>query len=166
MLRNLSNVAPDFGSTVQVQCVVTRRNQERLEELVDTLRASPVGWMTFSFYVPMKDDETGNAWGTNVERASAVREVLRLKQAYGGFVRNGRRSLELMLPPDCERVTARCPTQEWLLPLWLEDDHFTTPFCCYGNDVDCNRCGAWVVFEFAARREGGAPVVPDRANQA
>lgn len=114
----------------------------------------------------MKDDETGNAWETNVERASAVREVLRLKQAYGGFVRNGRRSLELMLPPDCEKVTARCPTQEWLLPLWLEDDHFTTPFCCYGNDVDCNRCGAWVVFEFAARLEGGAPVVPDRANQA
>lgn len=166
VLRNLSNVAPDFGSTVQVQCVVTRRNQERLEELVDTLRASPVGWMTFSFYVPMKDDETGNTWETNVERASAVREVLRLKQAHGGFVRNGRRSLELMLPPDCERVTARCPTQEWLLPLWLEDDHFTTPFCCYGNDVDCNRCGAWVVFEFAARRERGAPVVPDRANQA
>ncbi len=31
--------------------------------------------------------------------------------------------------------------------------HFTTPFCCYGNDVDCDRCGAWVVFHLAARFE-------------
>lgn len=38
-----------------------------------------------------------------------------------------------------------------MLPLWLEDDHFATPFCCYGNDVDCGRCGAWVVFAFAAK---------------
>ncbi len=164
VLRNLSKIGPDFGSTVQVQCVVTRRNQDRLEELVETLRASPVGWMTFSFYVPMSNDVSGNAWETNEERAGAVREVLRLKQRHGGFVRNSRRSLELMLPPDCEAVTAHCPTQEWLLPLWLEDDHFTTPFCCYGNDVDCSRCGAWVVFQFAARQEDGAPVVAERAN--
>jgi hypothetical protein len=27
-----------------------------------------------------------------------------------------------------------------------------TPFCCYGNDVDCGRCGAWVVFSLAAKR--------------
>ncbi len=30
-------------------------------------------------------------------------------------------------------------------------DHFTTPFCCYGNDVDCDRCGAWAVFHIAAK---------------
>ena len=29
-----------------------------------------------------------------------------------------------------------------------------TPFCCYGNDVDCERCGAWIVFHLAARMEG------------
>jgi hypothetical protein len=40
-----------------------------------------------------------------------------------------------------------------VLPLYLEDDHFTTPFCCYGNDVDCERCGAWLVFRLAARNE-------------
>ena len=78
---------------------------------------------------------------------------MRLKDLHGAFIRNSTRSLELMLPPECEAVTANCPTRNTLLPLWLEGDHFTTPFCCYGNDVDCSRCGAWVVFEFAARRE-------------
>ncbi len=29
--------------------------------------------------------------------------------------------------------------------------NLTTPFCCYGNDVDCGRCGAWVVFQLAAQ---------------
>ena len=80
---------------------------------------------------------------------------MRLKSLHGGFIRNSTRSLELMLPPDCDRVTASCPTRHMLLPLWLEGDHFTTPFCCYGNDVDCHRCGAWVVFQMAARAEGG-----------
>ena len=39
------------------------------------------------------------------------------------------------------------------IPGSLEAGGFTTPFCCYGNDVDCNRCGAWVVFDLAARAE-------------
>jgi len=38
-----------------------------------------------------------------------------------------------------------------VLPLYLEGDHLTTPFCCYGNDVDCERCGGWVVFHLAAK---------------
>jgi len=159
VMRNLSDLSPQFGSTVQVQCVVTRRNQGRLEELVDTLRAARVGWMTFTFDVPRKEDDSGNAWNTNEERAAAVHEVLRLKYRNPNFVRNSRRSLELMHPPDCDHVTANCPTQKWLLPLWLAEDHFTTPFCCYGNDVDCARCGAWVVFKFTARREAGKSVV-------
>ena len=163
VIRNLAALPDDFGSTVQVQCVVTRRNEHRLEELVETLRRMPIGWMTFSFYVPKQDDDTGNAWDTNVSRADAVREVLRLKELYPGFVRTPRRSLELMLPPDCERVVRNCPSQKWVLPLWLEDDGFTTPYCCYGNDVDCDRCGAWVVFEFAARHEAGASVATGRA---
>lgn len=163
VLRNLAGLPEDFSSTVQVQCVVTRRNQDRLEELVEILREIPIGWMTFSFYVPMKDDDSGNAWTSNAERAGAVAEVLRLKTKYPAFIRNTRRSLELMLPGACEAVTARCPTQLRLLPLWLEGDHFTTPFCCYGNDVDCSRCGAWVVFEFAARLERGREAVPARA---
>jgi len=163
VLRNLSRLPEGFSSTVQVQCVVTRRNQDRLEELVEALRAARVGWMTFSFYVPPQNDDSGDGWETNEDRVWAVNEVLRLKALHPGFVRNTTRSLELMLPPACEAVTARCATGELVLPLWLEGDHFTTPYCCYGNDVDCSRCGAWVVFQIAARLEqaegGGVGVV-------
>jgi hypothetical protein len=56
-----------------------------------------------------------------------------------------------MLPPACERVTAACPAQAHVLPLWMDGDRLCTPFCCYGNDVDCARCGAWVVFSLAAK---------------
>lgn len=151
VLRNLSRLPADFGSPVQVQCVVTRRNEHRLEELVGALRSTRVGWMTFSFYVPRANDTSGDAWATNGERVAAVREVVRLKAAYPGFVRNSTRSLELMLPPQCERVTAACPARDNVLPLWMDRHQFVTPFCCYGNDVDCARCGAWVVFSLAAK---------------
>ena len=156
VVRNLARIPEDFSSPVQVQCVVTKRNEKRLEELIEALREARVGWMTFSFYVPRADDTGADVWETNEERAFAVREVQRLKAKYPGFVRNTTRSLELMLPPHAERVTAACPARDNILPLYLEGDHFTTPFCCYGNDVDCTRCGAWVVFHLAARMEGVA----------
>lgn len=151
VLRTFERMAADFATPVQVQCVVTKRNQHRLEELVRALRPTRVGWMTFSFYVPPARGVSEDAWATNEERAAAVREVVRLKTCYPGFIRNSARSLELMLPPHCERVTSACPSQANVLPLWMEGDQFVTPFCCYGNDVDCSRCGAWVVFNLAAK---------------
>ena len=52
-------------------------------------------------------------------------------------------------------VTDGCLSKEMLLPLYLEGKKLVTPFCCHGNDVDCDRCGAWVVFELAARQSEG-----------
>ena len=151
VMRNLARLPAGFGTDVQVQCVVTKRNQDRLEELVAAVRETQAGWVTFSFYVPRANDTSPDAWATNEERAYAVREVMRLKARYPDFVRNSTRMLNLMLPPHCNAVTSACPAQDNVLPLYLDGDHFTTPFCCYGNDVDCSRCGAWVVFHLAAR---------------
>jgi len=49
VIRNLSRIPAGFASAVQVQCVVTKRNQHRLEELVAAVRNTQAGWMTFSF---------------------------------------------------------------------------------------------------------------------
>lgn len=165
VLGNLARLPAGFSSRVQVQAVVTRRNQDRLDELVDAVRAAGVGWMTFSFYVPRAGDRSGDAWADVAERAPAVETVRRLKALHPGFVRNSARSLDLMLPGHAERVTAACPARALVLPLYLEVDHFTTPYCCYGNDVDCARCGAWVVFHLAARAEAerAAAFGPERA---
>jgi MoaA/NifB/PqqE/SkfB family radical SAM enzyme len=160
VMRNLSRLPEAFSSPVQVQCTVTRRNQGHLEELVDALRESRVDWMTFSFYVPRNDDAGPDAWADNEERAEAVREVARLRDLHPGFIRNSRRSLELMFPPHAQRVTDACPARRLILPLYLEGDHFTTPSCCYGNDADCDRCGAWAVFHLAARL--GVPEPPEK----
>ena len=157
VLRTLERLPVGFAAPLQVQCGVTTRNQHRLEELVVALHTTQVRWMTFSWYVPRGNDASGNAWESNAARAGSVHEVLRLKARYPGFVRNTARSLVLMLPPECERVTAACPAQESVLPLWMEGDRLITPFCCYGNDVDCGRCGAWVVFSLAAKRAIAAP---------
>jgi MoaA/NifB/PqqE/SkfB family radical SAM enzyme len=154
VLRALSRLPEGFGSPVQVQCVVTRRNQDRLEEVVEAVRATRAGWLTFSFYVPRAGDAGPDTWRDAEDRAGAVREVMRLKASHPGFVRNSTRSLELMLPPEAALVTRACPARRQILPLYLAGHGFRTPFCCYGNDVDCERCGAWVVFHLAARERG------------
>ena len=154
VMNNLAALPEHFQSPFQVQCVVTRSNQHRLEELVIELLDSPVRWMTFSFLVPTASSEVNvDAWSDIGEREAAVRIVMALKEKYPAFIRNSTRSLELMFSPYAERVTAACPSRANILPLYLEGDHFTTPFCCYGNDVDCDRCGAWAVFQMAARME-------------
>jgi hypothetical protein len=38
--------------------------------------------------------------------------------------------------------------------VFIDGDKLTSPFCCYGNNIDCNRCGAWGVFFSASRLNG------------
>jgi Fe-coproporphyrin III synthase len=150
VMKTLSRVPDAFASTVLCQCVVTKQNEDSLEVLVETLQATRAEGMTFSFYVPHANDVSANTWGSLKRRDKAVREVIRLKDKYPDFIRNNRLGLELTLSQNAKSVTDNCPSKKYVLPLYLEGDHFVTPFCCYGNDVDCDLCGAWVVFYIAA----------------
>ncbi len=153
VMQTLSKVPDQFSSTIMCQCVVTRQNEDSLEELVKLLRPTRAEGMTFSFYVPTKNDASNLTWGSLKRRDRAVRHVMRLKKKYSDFIWNNDRTLELTLSENAKTVTDNCPSKSLVLPLYLEGSEFVTPFCCYGNDVDCDLCGAWVVFYLAARLE-------------
>jgi len=157
VMRTLGRVPGGFGPAVLVQCVVTRMNGDKLEDLVQALLPTCIQGLTFSFYVPTREDRSPHTWGSLERRDAAVLEVMRLKQRYPHLIRNRDRSLELMLSPNAKAVTDDCPSRKLVLPLYLEGRDFVTPYCCYGNDVDCDLCGAWVVFYLAARLEPGRP---------
>lgn len=154
VMKTLDAVPDGFRPTVVVQCVVHRENQESLEELVRSLRPTKVAGILFSFYVPRCGESSSRAWATVEERERTVDLVFELKDRYAGFIWNSSRSLELMRPATSKLVTDHCSLLKTTLPLYIEGDHFTTPFCCYGNDVDCDRCGAWAVFASAAKTPG------------
>lgn len=153
VMKTLSNIPDKFSSTVMCQCVVTRQNEDALEALVKLLRPTRAEGMTFSFYVPTKNDMSDLTWESLERRDRAVRIVMRLKKKYPDFIWNNSRTLELTLSENARAVTDNCPSKSLVLPLYLEGSEFVTPFCCYGNDVDCDLCGAWVVFYLAARLE-------------
>jgi MoaA/NifB/PqqE/SkfB family radical SAM enzyme len=155
VMNTLSRVPEHFEPTVMCQCVVTRQNEHSLEDLVKHLEPTRAEGMTFSFYVPPKNDVSELTWGSLERRDEAVHEVMRLKEAYPHFVWNKRRSLELTLSQNARSVTDNCPSMRLVMPLYLEGNDFVTPYCCYGNDVDCDLCGAWVVFYLAAKVEEG-----------
>ncbi len=160
VMGTLSRVPESFGPTVMCQCVVTKTNEDRLEELVEILRPTRAEGMTFSFYSPPRDDHSDLTWGSLERRDLAVREVMRLKRKYPDFVWNKTRALELTLSENARRVTSDCPSKRLVLPLYIDGDDFVIPFCCYGNDIDCELCGGWVVFNLAAHlEEGGYPRV-------
>ncbi len=153
VMKTLSQVPKDFHSTVMVQCVVTKKNETSLEELTNILVSTKAEGLTFSFYVPQKNDTTELTWGNLERRDKAVLEVMRLKNKFPHFIWNSRRSLELTLSQNALNVTRNCPLLTYAVPLYLEADRFVSPFCCYGNDVDCDLCGAWAVFAVAEKIE-------------
>jgi MoaA/NifB/PqqE/SkfB family radical SAM enzyme len=154
VMKNIAAIPEGFRSEVVVQCVVHRENQDHLEELVRELRPTKAPGLTFSFYVPRAGEVSPRAWESVEERETAVDIAFDLKRRYPGFIWSSSRSLELMRPATAKLVTDHCPMMKIMLPLYIEGDHFTTPFCCYGNDVDCDRCGAWGVFAAAAKTSG------------
>jgi hypothetical protein len=154
VLKTLAGVPQGFRPTVTVQCVVHRENQNHLEELVRELRPTNAQGMTFSFYVPRAGEVSPRAWQNNEEREVAVDIALDLKRRYPDFIWSSSRSLELLRPRTAKLVTDHCPMMKIMLPLYIEGNDFTTPFCCYGNDVDCDRCGSWGVFATAAKWSG------------
>ena len=154
VMATIAAIPDGFQPTVMVQCVLHRENQDRLEELVRAVLPTKAEGLSFSFLVPHAGEVSPRAWDTIAERERAVDIVLDLKQRYPGFIWNATRSLELMRPATSKLVTDHCPMLRTTMPLYIEGDAFTTPFCCYGNDVDCDRCGSWGVFATAAKLPG------------
>jgi MoaA/NifB/PqqE/SkfB family radical SAM enzyme len=157
VMRTLERVPDRFEPTIQVQCVVTRENESLLEELLQILIYTRVDGLVYSFYIPRRHDTSPMGWQSLEEREPAVRHVMELKTRYPDFVWNTMDSLELMLPANSKAVTDNCLTKKFLLPLYLKGKEFKVPFCCAGNDADCDLCGMWGVFHFAAKMNSGAP---------
>ncbi|MHA1147942.1 MAG: hypothetical protein ACTSR8_06820 [Promethearchaeota archaeon] len=131
--------------------MVNRNNENSLEELILYLKNnSRLRGINFTFYVPKKVDDSGMGWKTLEERDVVVKRVMELKKKYPKFVLNNTMVLDLMLSDKALEVTDNCPVLNWMLPMYLGDEGFERPFCCYGNDVNCDLCGAWVVFHLAA----------------
>lgn len=146
------------GTTVMLQMVVTRKNAEGIEDFVEEVKDWPVDGLAFTFYVPRIADDSGFAWEDLRERDDVIRRTIAVKQAYPNLVKANVGALELMLSDCCIQSTGErgehCGMRG-VLPLYMGDDEggsFERTFCCYGNDVDCTRCGAYSVFNTAYQR--------------
>ena len=150
VMGNLNNLPEDFTGDLQCSCVVSKINEDCYEELINVLLTdTPIRGITFSFYVPKKNDMSEFAWKSLEERDFAVKKIIDLKKKYPNFILNNRMALNLLFSQHAPQITVDCPIKKIMLPLYLGDNGFETPFCCYGNDVDCDLCGSWGVFHLA-----------------
>jgi MoaA/NifB/PqqE/SkfB family radical SAM enzyme len=159
---------PDDGTIVMLQMAVTRENADGIEAFVEEVADWPIDGVAFSFYVPTRNDRTGLAWEDLRERDAVVKRVMEVKARYPGIVKANVGTLELMLSDRALESTGErgesCLMRN-MLPLYMGDGGtFERTFCCYGNDVDCTRCGAYAVFNAAyhqRRGDGGdRPLAP------
>ncbi|MFN0147972.1 MAG: radical SAM protein [Dehalococcoidia bacterium] len=150
---------PADGTTVMLQMTITRQNAPGIEEFVETVKEWPITGLAFTFYVPTRDDHTGLGWDDLRERDEVVRRVIAVKQKYPGLVKSNVGALELMFSDRSLESTGvhgeNCGLRK-TLPLYMgEGGNFERTFCCYGNDVDCTKCGAYGVFNGAYHRKSG-----------
>ena len=145
------------GTTVMLQMTVTKPNAHTVAEFVEVVKDWPIDGIAFTFFIPIIDDQTGLAWHDLRERDEAVRRVIAVKQAYPDLVKAQVPALEMMFSDVCQKHTGdlngECVNID-ILPLYLgKDGSFERPYCCYGNKVDCTRCGSYSLFNTVYHRE-------------
>lgn len=150
------------GTIVMLQMTITKQNAPGIEEFVETVKDWPITGVAFTFYVPSRDDHGSLAWDDLRERDVVVRRVIAVKEKYPRLVKSNTGALEMMLSDRCLEFTGErgesCLMRN-MLPLYMGDGgNFERTFCCYGNDVDCARCGAYAVFNSAFHHRAGTPV--------
>ncbi len=155
---------PQDGTIVMLQMTITKQNAPGIEEFVETVKGWPVTGVAFTFYVPSRGEHSGLAWDDLRERDEVVRRVIAVKERYPQVVKSNIGALEMMLSERSLEATGLqgepCGMRN-MLPLYMgEGGNFERTFCCYGNDVDCARCGAYAVFNRAWHRRRGV-AVPD-----
>ena len=151
---------PGDGTTVMLQMAVTRENAPGLEDFMAEVSTWPIAGVAFSFYVPVKDDTTGLDWPDLKERDKVLDRVIALKKQYPQVIKSNIPTLEMMKSDVAIQSTGEngehCILRRDTLPLYMgEGGQFEKPFCCYGNDVDCTRCGAYAVFNRAYLQQSG-----------
>lgn len=150
---------PDDGTIVMLQMAITKENAPSIERFVEAVADWPVDGVAFTFYVPRAGERSSLAWDDNEERDQIVDRVIALKERYPDLIKANVDTLELMKADRCGEYTGdRCALKS-MLPLYVGDGGvFERTFCCYGNDVDCTRCGAYAVFNAARhRRQASTP---------
>jgi MoaA/NifB/PqqE/SkfB family radical SAM enzyme len=149
---------PDDGTIVMLQMAITKVSAPSIERFVDAVADWPVDGVAFTFYVPRDGERSELAWDTNEERDEVVERVIALKQRYPDRIKASLDTLELMKSDRCDEYTGEHCAMKSMLPLYVGDGGvFERTFCCYGNDVDCGRCGAYAVFNAARHRQKAAP---------
>jgi len=149
---------PNDGTDVIVQMVVTRENESSLEEFIEQVKDWPITGVAFTFYVPTKDDDFSLGWRDLKERDPIVQRVIALKEKHPSLIKANRGSLELMMSDVAINSTGengeKCPLVGNTLNLYMGDGgEFENTFCCYGNNVDCARCGTYLVFNAAYQQQ-------------
>lgn len=161
------------GTIVMLQMAITRQNEGGIEAFVEAVKGWPISGVAFTFYVPPKKDTSGQSWQDLTERDRVVDRVLAIKDKYPHLIKANRGALELMKSDVCMDYTGaegeHCLMRN-MLPLYMGDGPggpggktgaFERTFCCYGNDVDCSRCGAYAVFNSAYKKTRGKPQFGD-----
>ena len=160
---------PNDGTTVMIQMTITKQNAPGIEEFVETVKDWPINGVAFTFYVPTQNDTSDLAWQDLCERDLVVRRVMAVKAKYPKVVKANLGALELMLSENSMSVTGErgetCGLRK-MLPLYMgEGGEFERTFCCYGNDVDCTKCGAYGVFNGAYHRLHGTSEADERESE-
>lgn len=132
------------GLKITIAYCITSENVTEISDALAEWGAHPkVRNLVFSFFTPVRgvDDSLWLPWE---QRDQALELLLAMKQRYGDFIVNSKRSLRLMKSDRARSVTDSCPFAATSCA--LGPDGCTKEPCMLGSKADCDRCGCVVPF--------------------
>jgi Fe-coproporphyrin III synthase len=129
---------------VNIACVLSKRNCQCIEQLVEEWKSTKIKGINFDFYTPIEGNEEG-LWLSWEERDAVIDRLLALKRKYGTFILNSESILRLMKSENSRKITSNCALPKSVICLDPMGNRKLP--CVIGSKADCAKCGCVVPFQ-------------------
>ena len=135
---------------VNIICILTRPNQECLENFVEEWSKSEIKSIGFGFYTPVGSDDDEKIWIDFKERDLVLERILKLKEKYPRFINLSLATIRGFNSKNCRENTNVCRNSLAPFCSMCFDSKMIMKFpCIIGDRAQCDKCGCGgsVVFE-------------------
>lgn len=138
--------AAERGLRVGIATVLTKENENELEQFVDEWRNEPISrGIVFDFYTYMNGQpEADKLWLNYEERDGVIDRIMTIKAKFPGLVEMPDRALELLRSENCFSVTDNCLAMSKMASWDVSGERKEK--CILGPKADCDRCGCGVPY--------------------
>lgn len=127
---------------VNIICIITKINQECLEEMVVEWSKTNIRTIGFGFYTPILGKDNEKIWLDFKARDLVIERILKLKKKFPSFINTSETMLNNFRSDKCQEITEKCRRDYAPYISMCFDSMLKRKFpCVIGENAMCEKCG-------------------------